>query len=161
MPSLAAEQIQGKRPPAWCTDAAGEDSFKGGRRDCRKIDDALAFRALPRLVRRVSVLLALCTAPNDEAAEQLARTLVEERLAACVNRLGVHSTWRWQGAIHAEPEVLLLIKTTHERFDALKSRLPALHPYDVPELIAFDALDGLAGYLGWVEAETAPHGRPE
>lgn len=104
----------------------------------------------------MSVLLALCTTPNEETAAQLARSLVEERLAACVNRIaGVRSTYRWDGDIHDDAEVLLLIKTTRERFEALKSRLPGLHPYDMPELIAFEAADGLAAYLGWVAAQTA------
>ena len=104
----------------------------------------------------MSVLLALCTTPNDEVAAQLARSLVEERLAACVSRIGgVRSTYRWDGEIRDEAEVLLLIKTTRERFDALKSRLSALHPYDVPELIAFAAVDGLAAYLGWVATEAS------
>jgi periplasmic divalent cation tolerance protein len=104
----------------------------------------------------VSVLLALCTTPDEETAARLARALVEERLAACVSRIaGVRSTYRWDGDIHDGAEVLLLIKTTRERFDALKSRLPGLHPYDTPELIAFEAADGLAAYLGWVAAEAA------
>ncbi|MEP7044968.1 MAG: divalent-cation tolerance protein CutA [Dokdonella sp.] len=103
----------------------------------------------------MSVLLALCTAPNDDVAMRLARTLVEERLAACVSRIpGQRSTYRWNGEIQDDAEVLLLIKTTRERFDALKSRLPGLHPYAVPELIAFDAVDGLPAYLGWVATET-------
>ena len=104
----------------------------------------------------MSVLLALCTTPDEETAARLARSLVEERLAACVNRIsGVRSTYRWDGEVHDDAEVLLLIKTTHERFDALKSRLPGLHPYDMPELIAFEAVDGLAAYLGWVAAQAA------
>ncbi|HEY0232044.1 MAG TPA: divalent-cation tolerance protein CutA [Dokdonella sp.] len=103
----------------------------------------------------MSVLLALCTTPNDEVAARLARILVEERLAACVNRIGgVRSTYRWEGEIRDEAEVLLLIKTTRERFAALESRLSGLHPYEVPELIAFEAVAGLAAYLGWVATET-------
>ena len=82
--------------------------------------------------------------------------LVEERLAACVQALpGVVSTYRWQDAVQQETEVLLLIKTTRERFDELKARLPALHPYEVPELIAVDAVDGLAAYLDWIAAATS------
>jgi periplasmic divalent cation tolerance protein len=104
----------------------------------------------------VSVLLALCTTPNEETAARLARSLVEEHLAACVNRIAsVRSTYLWGGDIHDDAEVLLLIKTTRERFEALKSRLPGLHPYGTPELIAFEATDGLAAYLGWVAAQTA------
>lgn len=82
---------------------------------------------------------------------------VEERLAACVNRLsGVHSTYRWQDRVAEEPEVLLVIKTTHERFDALRDRLLELHPYDVPELVALDISGGHVPYLEWIGAETAP-----
>ena len=104
----------------------------------------------------MSVLLALCTVPDNEVAERLAHALVEEGLAACVNRIsGLRSTWRWQGAIHDEAEVLLLIKTTRARFGELKARLPALHPHDVPELIAFEVVDGLDRYLDWVGQETA------
>jgi periplasmic divalent cation tolerance protein len=105
----------------------------------------------------VSVLLALCTAPNEEVADRIAHALVEERLAACVNRIGgLRSTYRWQGTVHDDAEVLLLIKTTSERLDALKARLPALHPHEVPELIALDVVAGLERYLAWVAAETGP-----
>ena len=77
-------------------------------------------------------------------------------MAACVQAIpGVISTYRWQGTVQSSGEVLLLIKTTHARLDALKSRLPALHPYDLPELIAVDASDGLDRYLLWVDSETA------
>lgn len=78
-------------------------------------------------------------------------------MAACVQTIpGVISTYRWQGTVQSSSEVLLLIKTTHARLDALKSRLPVLHPYDLPELIAMDASDGLDRYLLWVDSETAP-----
>ena len=101
-------------------------------------------------------LLCLSTCPDAETAARIARALVEERLAACVNRLpGVNSTYRWQGEIHEDAEVLLLIKTTRERFDALRDRLAELHPYEVPELIAFEITDGLPAYLEWVARETA------
>lgn len=101
-------------------------------------------------------LLALSTCPDAEIAARIARTLVEERLAACVNRIpGIASTYRWQGAIHDEAEILLLIKTTRERFPALRERLLALHPYTTPELIALDIQDGSAAYLDWITAATA------
>lgn len=103
----------------------------------------------------MSVLVAHCSCPDAETAARIARQLVEERLAACVQAIpGVTSTYRWQGELHSDAEVLLLIKTTRARFDALKARLPDLHPYDLPELIAVEAVDGLDAYLGWVEAET-------
>ncbi|MEO7326078.1 MAG: divalent-cation tolerance protein CutA [Dokdonella sp.] len=103
----------------------------------------------------MSVLLAHCSCPDAETATRIARQLVEERLAACVHAIpGISSTYRWKGELHTDTEVLLLIKTTHARFDALKSRLPDLHPYDLPELIALDVVDGVDSYLDWVESET-------
>jgi periplasmic divalent cation tolerance protein len=101
-------------------------------------------------------LLCLSTGPDADTAERIARVLVEERLAACVNRVpGIRSTYRWQGEVHEDTEVLLLIKTTHERFDTLRTRLIELHPYEVPELIALDIATGLPVYLDWLVKETA------
>lgn len=101
-------------------------------------------------------LLCLSTCPDTETAAKIARALVEERLAACVNRVhGVHSTYRWQGEVHDDAETLLVIKTTRERFDALRARLVELHPYEVPELVAFEITDGLPAYLDWLARETA------
>ncbi|MGH8214763.1 MAG: divalent-cation tolerance protein CutA [Rhodanobacteraceae bacterium] len=102
-------------------------------------------------------LLCLSTCPDTEIASRIARTLVEERLAACVNRLpGVPSTYRWQGRVVEDAEVLLVIKTTRERLGALRDRLVELHPYEVPELVALDITGGLDPYLAWIGAETAP-----
>jgi periplasmic divalent cation tolerance protein len=107
-----------------------------------------------------SPLLVLCTCPDTETAGRIARTLVEERLAACVNRVpGIASTYRWQGEILDDAEILLLIKTTREHFEALRTRLVELHPYDVPEVIALDITRGHAPYLDWLAAEIAP--RPD
>lgn len=104
----------------------------------------------------MSALLAHCSCPDLDTAARIARALVEERLAACVQAVpGVLSTYRWQGAVQQEHEVLLLIKTTRERFDALKARLPGLHPYETPELIAVDAVDGLGAYLDWIASATS------
>lgn len=100
-------------------------------------------------------LLALSTCPDVETAARIARVLVEERLAACVNRLpGVVSTYRWQGEIHEDAEVLLVIKTTRERFEALRARLLELHPYELPELVALEMAEGLPAYLDWLARET-------
>lgn len=108
------------------------------------------------------LLVAHCTCPDAESAARIARVLVQERLAACVQAVpGLVSTYRWDGTVREDAEVLLLIKTTRERFEALKSRLPALHPYESPELIATGVVDGLPGYLGWVATETAPDRRTE
>jgi len=83
-------------------------------------------------------VLVTVAAPPDAAAS-LARTLVEERLAACVNRLDCRSTYRWDDAVHEDDEELLLIKTTADRFDALSDRVAALHPYDLPAIERVDA----------------------
>ncbi len=103
------------------------------------------------------VLVILCACPDDVVAAAIARSLVEERLAACVNRIaGVRSTYAWQGTVHEDGEVLLLIKTEASRFDALRERVLALHPYELPELIAVEVTRGLDRYLAWVAAAVAP-----
>lgn len=103
-----------------------------------------------------AILLCLCTCPDAASAQKLAETLVGERLAACVNRLpGVLSTYRWQGKVGTDSEELLLIKTTADRFETLKARLLALHPYELPELIALPIENGHAAYLDWVRANVA------
>jgi periplasmic divalent cation tolerance protein len=103
----------------------------------------------------MSVLLALCACPNSEVAERIADALVEQRLAACVNRIvGMRSTYRWQDRIAHDDEVLLLIKTTAERYPALQESILSLHPYELPELIAVKVESGFDRYLAWVENET-------
>ncbi|HEX5961215.1 MAG TPA: divalent-cation tolerance protein CutA [Rhodanobacteraceae bacterium] len=100
-------------------------------------------------------LLCLSTCPDAETAARIARTLVGEGLAACVNCVpGVQSTYHWQGRIHDDAEVLLLIKTRRERFEALRARLVELHPDEVPELVALDIIAGHAPYLDWIVQET-------
>lgn len=103
----------------------------------------------------MNALVVLCTCPDPVVAERITGVLVKERLAACVNRIaGIESTYRWQGAIHHDTEYLLLIKTTRERFAALRDRIVSLHPYELPEIIAVDIALGLERYLGWIEEET-------
>jgi len=100
-------------------------------------------------------LLAFSTCPSAETAARIARTLVEERLAACVNRVpGAVSSYRWQGEIHEDAEVLLIIKTTRERLPALRDRLVELHPHELPELAAVEIAEGLPAYLDWLARET-------
>ncbi|MBI3403815.1 MAG: divalent-cation tolerance protein CutA [Acidobacteria bacterium] len=93
--------------------------------------------------------------PDDDRADALARTLVDERLAACVN---VHSpmtsVYRWRGQVERERERQLVIKTTRDRLAAVETRLRALHPYELPEFIVVDADGGSAAYLQWVTDET-------
>ena len=105
----------------------------------------------------MDALLCLTTCPDPDTAERLAETLVTERLAACVNLIpGLRSIYRWDGAIQRDAEVLLLIKTTRARYPALQARLPQLHPYELPELVAVEAADGLPAYLRWVADATRP-----
>lgn len=102
-----------------------------------------------------AALLVFCTVPSAAVADALARTLVEERLAACVNRIGgVVSTYRWEGEVKADPELLLLVKTAVDRFEALRARIVELHPYELPELIAVPIEAGFLRYLAWIADET-------
>ncbi len=95
------------------------------------------------------------TAPNLATAERLARTLVEESLAACCTLVpAVRSIYRWQGAVHEDIEVLLVIKTRAALMPALAARVGALHPYTLPEVIAVPVVAGSEAYLAWVRAET-------
>lgn len=94
----------------------------------------------------------------EEAADELAGTLVEERLAACVNAVACHSTYRWAGDIVEEPEVVLLCKTTDDRYRAVCDRVIELHPHDVPCIERFDEVDVLDAYADWVEESTRPEG---
>lgn len=107
------------------------------------------------------VLVVLSTWPTPEKAAEVARILVEEQLAACVNLVPqVRSIYRWQGAgadegaVADEIETLAIVKTTRARYAALADRLVALHPYEVPEVIAVPLADGHAPYLAWLVAAT-------
>jgi len=105
----------------------------------------------------MTALIALSTCPDADTADRIARTLVDERLAACVNRVpGVQSTYRWKGEVMVDQEVLLVIKTSHERYAAMEARLVALHPYEVPEVMAIEPAAGSAPYLAWIARETGP-----
>lgn len=96
--------------------------------------------------------VALITAPDAETARRIARALVEERLAACVNVVpGVTSIYRWEGALHEDAELLLIAKTTEDRLPALAERLAVLHPYALPELVVLAPSAGSSeAYLAWV-----------
>jgi periplasmic divalent cation tolerance protein len=102
-------------------------------------------------VADVTALVVLSTFPDADKAAQVARVLVEERLAACVNLIAsVRSIYRWQGAVQDDAESLAIIKTTRERYPALATRLAELHPYDVAEIIALPLADGHPPYLAWL-----------
>jgi periplasmic divalent cation tolerance protein len=102
-----------------------------------------------------AVLIVVTNLPDAESAEALARTLVDERLAACVNILApCRSVYRWQGEIEWADEVPMLIKTARDRYPALQERLEALHPYDVPEILVCTPEGGWPAYTDWVVAQT-------
>jgi periplasmic divalent cation tolerance protein len=106
---------------------------------------------------QTDVRVVFITAPNLECAERLARTLVEERLAACVNVVpGVRSFYRWEGEVQNDPEVLLIAKTSADRCSALATRVDELHPYDLPEVLELPAAGGSRAYLEWVRTESSP-----
>jgi len=99
----------------------------------------------------------LVTAPDAETGARLARTLVGEGLVACVNVVpGLRSIYRWQGAVQDEAEVLLVMKTRADRLPALTARVRALHPHDLPEIVALATAGGSDAYFDWVRAESAP-----
>ncbi|MGB8262008.1 MAG: divalent-cation tolerance protein CutA [Terracidiphilus sp.] len=97
--------------------------------------------------------IVLTTCDNPHEATRLARTLVEERLAACATIIPrVESIYRWEGAIESGTETLLLLKTASAQVDALRDRLLALHSYQTPEFLVLDVAGGSAGYLAWLLA---------
>jgi periplasmic divalent cation tolerance protein len=101
-------------------------------------------------------IVVLVTTPTPERAAEIARALVEERLAACGNVLpAIRSIYRWEEKVQDEAEALLVLKTTRARFEALRERVLALHPYQVPEIIALPVEAGSAPYLAWIAGETA------
>jgi periplasmic divalent cation tolerance protein len=105
-------------------------------------------------------LVVLVTAPSAERAAELARALVAERLAACGNVVpGLRSIYRWKDAVQEDDEALLVLKTTRARLEALRERVVALHPYDVPEVVALPVVGGHAPYLEWIVASTGPEAR--
>jgi periplasmic divalent cation tolerance protein len=100
------------------------------------------------------VVLVFSTVPDDERAEALARTLIDEKLAACVNlHHQVASIYRWQGQVESSAERQLVIKTTRDRLPALEARLKALHSYELPEFIVVAVEGGSEEYLSWVRQQ--------
>jgi periplasmic divalent cation tolerance protein len=95
--------------------------------------------------------IVLTTCPDAVSAERIARILVEDGLAACVNILPpMQSIYRWKGKIEVANEQLLVIKSAVARFPAIRDRLRSLHPYELPEIIAVPIVDGLPEYLAWL-----------
>jgi periplasmic divalent cation tolerance protein len=102
-------------------------------------------------------VVALSTVASEEDALRIAHALVEQRVAGCVNVVsGVVSIYRWQGRVQRDEERLLVVKTRKDRLEALRAALVALHPYDVPELVALELAGGHAPYLAWLDDSVAP-----
>lgn len=103
-------------------------------------------------------IIVLITAPSTEAGKQIASSLVERKLAACVNIIpSIHSIFHWEGEINTEEEVLLVVKSRSKLFeDQLIPAVMELHPYDVPEIIAMPIWKGAKSYLDWIDDETLP-----
>jgi periplasmic divalent cation tolerance protein len=101
-------------------------------------------------------LLVISNLPDRESARQLARAVVEARLAACVNVLAeCESVYRWRGELESASEVPVFIKTTRARYGELEAFIRARHPYELPEIVAVPLATGLPAYLDWLRAETA------
>jgi periplasmic divalent cation tolerance protein len=102
-----------------------------------------------------TLFLVFSTTPDIDTAVRIGRALVEKSLAACVNVLpAVRSIYAWQGAVQDETEVLMIIKTTAERFPELRDRLLEMHPYELPEVVAVSPAAGHDAYFRWVAEAT-------
>ena len=100
----------------------------------------------------MNYIVVLCMIDTYEAAKSIARTLVESKLAACVNIVPqITSIYSWKGEIVEDNEFLLIVKSKSEAYDKLESEIKELHSYEVPEIIAFDINKGLPEYLRWIE----------
>ena len=96
-------------------------------------------------------VVVLLTGPTAEALQAIGGSLVEERLAACVNVLpGVKSIYRWEGAVEESDEALAIVKTTVARLPGLEARVGELHPYELPEILAVEPDGGSIAYLNWI-----------
>jgi periplasmic divalent cation tolerance protein len=103
------------------------------------------------------VVAMYMTFPNETVAAEIGEALVERRLVACVNVLPTAtSIFWWEGAVTREREVIAVAKTTRDRLDAATAAAVAAHPYELPCIVAYPAVGGLAAYLGWVDEETRP-----
>lgn len=102
-------------------------------------------------------LLVFSTFPDAEGARRVVKSLIEERFAACGNLVpGVESIYRWKGAVESAQEILVVLKTTTDRYQLLEERLRQLHPYEVPEVIATRVQTGSWPYLQWLSESCAP-----
>lgn len=98
--------------------------------------------------------IVLATVPSKEVGVQLARELIDRRMAACVNILPATSVYRWEGKVREDEEHLMVIKTRRTFVDDIRDLFDEQHPYDLPEVIALEVEDGSADYLNWIKGET-------
>lgn len=100
-------------------------------------------------------LLVISTVPNENLANKLSKILLENRVAACVSIIkNVNSLYWWKESIENSSEIILLIKTTDEKYQEVEDLIKKNHPYEIPEIIAFDIKKGFSKYLKWIEDET-------
>lgn len=105
----------------------------------------------------MAAIFVLTNLPDSESAFNLARELVQLRLAACVNVLSPSTSfYRWEGRLEEATEIPVLVKSTRERYEALERAIVERHPYDVPEIVCWPAERGLPAYLRWIEDECQP-----
>lgn len=103
----------------------------------------------------MEAIVVYITAPNEDEAAKIAKTIVEERLAGCVNIVkGIRSIYSWQGKIEDDSEALMIAKTQRHLFEPLKRRVKELHSYTVPEIIALPIIEGSDDYLNWLKEIT-------
>ena len=111
--------------------------------------NAEGFGAMDKL------MIAVCTVPNRETAEELSKSVLQGRMAACVSQVdNIRSVYWWQGSVEQAEEILLLIKTTSQKVESLKQFVSANHPYETPELVFISCDDALEAYVNWVRLET-------
>jgi len=103
----------------------------------------------------MDAIVVYITSPNEDEAARIAKAIVEERLAGCVNIVkGIRSIYSWQGKIEDDSEVLMIVKTQKHLFERLKMRVKELHSYTVPEIIALPVVEGSEDYLNWLKEAT-------
>lgn len=101
------------------------------------------------------VVVVLVTAPDLDSATRVARGLLESRLVACANLVpGIRSLFWWEGSVEESDEVLMVLKSRRSAVERISGKVRALHPYEVPEVVALDVTSGLGAYLAWVKGET-------
>lgn len=96
-------------------------------------------------------IIVLCTAPDNDCAQKIARELVANNLAACCNIIpGLTSIYKWDAKVQQDSELLLMIKSTKHNFELIKEKIKTLHPYKIPEIISVDITQGSKQYIDWI-----------